>query len=62
MTQMGEKPVQHKYKKGTTFVFFGVLLVVLGVLMGGGGISPLLLIAGIVLLIVGVAKKSERAS
>jgi small-conductance mechanosensitive channel len=62
MTQMGEKPARHKYKKGTTFVFFGVLLVVLGVLMGGGGISPLLLIAGIVLLIVGVAKKSERAS
>jgi len=62
---MGGKPVQHKYKKGTTFVFFGVLLGVIGaagLMSGGSGISPLLFIAGIVLLIVGVAKKRERSS
>lgn len=61
MTQTQPKPA-HKYKPGTTYVFFGVLLAVIGAAglsNGGGGISPLLFIAGLVLLIVGVAKKRE---
>jgi uncharacterized membrane protein len=56
---MSETKPAHKYKPGTTFVFFGVLLGVLGIIGGGGGISGLLIVAGIVLVIVGVAKKAE---
>lgn len=61
MTQT--KPA-HKYKKGTTFVFFGVMLGMIGVaglFSGGSWMSPLMLIVGLVLLIVGIAKKSERS-
>lgn len=60
---MTETRAPHKYKKGTTYVYFGALLVVigaLGMIGGGGGMLPLLLIVGVVLLVVGVAKKSER--
>lgn len=57
---MSEMKPAHKYKPGTTFVFFGALLAVIALAGGLGGIMPLFLIAGVVLLIVGVAKKSER--
>lgn len=61
MTQTQQKPA-HKYKPGTTYVFFGVMLGIIGAAglsNGGGGISPLMFIAGIILLIVGIAKKRE---
>jgi hypothetical protein len=63
MTQTQPKTA-HKYKPGTTYVFFGAMLAVIGAAglsNGGGGISPLMFIAGLVLLIVGIAKKRELA-
>lgn len=62
MTQTQPKPA-HKYKKGTAFVFFGVLLVVLalwGLITGSG--TSFLGVVGLVLLIVGIAQKRERSS
>lgn len=61
MTQTQPKPA-HKYKKGTVFVFFGLLLLALaawGVFTGSGS-TPLGLV-GLVLVIVGIAKKRESA-
>jgi peptidoglycan/LPS O-acetylase OafA/YrhL len=52
----------HKYKKGTTFVFFGLLLLAIALwaaLTGNGGPSVLGLV-GLVLLIIGIAKKREH--
>lgn len=62
MTQTQPKPA-HKYKKGTTFVFFGVLLLVLAIWgMATGSGASFLGIVGLVLLIVGIAQKRERST
>jgi hypothetical protein len=61
MTQTQPEPA-HKYKKGTVFVFFGLLLLAVAIwgAVTGSGSTPLGLI-GLVLLIVGIARKRERA-
>lgn len=61
MTQTQPKPA-HKYKKGTVFVFFGLLLLALAIwgAATGSGVSPLGVV-GLVLLIVGIARKRESA-
>ncbi|HCF99471.1 MAG TPA: hypothetical protein DEV93_02895 [Chloroflexi bacterium] len=60
MTQTQPKTA-HKYNKGTVFVFFGLLLLAIAIwgVVTGSGNSPLGLI-GLVLLIVGIARKREN--
>lgn len=52
----------HKYKRGTTFVFFGLLMlaIALWAVLTGNGQPVLFGLVGLVLLIVGIAKKRER--
>jgi uncharacterized membrane protein HdeD (DUF308 family) len=55
---MPETKPARGYKPGTTFIYFGVLLGAWGVFAQ----TILLLIVGVILVIVGVAKKVERPS
>jgi len=59
--RMGIKQ-ERGYKPGTAFIYFGVMLVAFGALGQGAGLAGLMLIAGIVLVIVGIAKKTERTN
>lgn len=61
MAGMAEK---HRYQKGTPFIYFGALMVLLGILFtvgGSGAFPPLLLLVGAACLVIGFVRKGQRA-
>lgn len=57
---------KHKYKPGTGFIYFGIVIVVwplfISAFVGGGGFTPVMfvmLLAGAACIIIGAVKKSN---
>ncbi|MFC3299642.1 Uncharacterised protein [Arthrobacter agilis] len=51
---------RHRYKRGTPFIYFGTLMVALGLMLtvgGQGALPPILLLAGAACLIIGFVRR-----